>query len=98
MARLADRHRSGPGWNDQGAYMGAVWMAVSAAAGFLLGMRFGYPVAFLASVFVAAAGAGFARHDGWSAAAWMAIGAWCTLQIAYFLGALAKTAVLRRAR
>jgi len=76
--------------------MGAVWMVVSAAAGFLLGMGFGYPAAFLGGVAAAAVGAGLARHDGWNAAAWMAIGAWFTLQTAWFLGALARTAASRR--
>lgn len=76
--------------------MGAVWMAVSGVVGFLLGMGFGYPAAFLASVLTAAVGAFLARHDGWNAAAGMAIGAWILLQAAYFLGALAKTAVSRR--
>lgn len=71
--------------------MGAVWVAASTVAGVLLGARFGYPAAFAGSVAAAVLGAAIAWGDGWPVAAWVATGAWITLQAGYFLGALLRT-------
>lgn len=72
-------------------------MAASVAAGLLLGIRYRYPVALLASIAAVVIGAfvGVFGGHGRVAVAWSAVGAGVALQVSYLLGAFAKTAAIR---
>lgn len=76
--------------------MAGIWIVVSAAAGFLLGIRCRAAAAMAASLIAASVGAVLGMGQGWGTAAWSACAAWVALQASYLLGASLRTVIARR--